>query len=488
MKEQDFVKNNESEYEGDSDGATVGGVNDNLISSNHESIEKALKSVQDFLNTQDKLFFLVNDLMALLPKKEAPKQTLYTNEEFVSMFLNENTTQDPYNNVFTVMPSSIALIAINEYFKNTDRFEIIDPTKLEYHNKCKKPYEAPQLVHTTFEIASEHFNVPMADLIWLIDKETQLKYIVQYEMLDGGFVSVQIKSNKYNYRAAVEFGQEIKKSVLASRLLKGQIIEIDGGSGFKVVDIGQHLMPTVSDSILGELEKNVINLFDKEQEFKKYGLPIKRSVILEGPPGCGKTMISRYLATRLIGKVTTVWVTSKSIESSADVARVFDVARKLSPSLVIMEDLDLISGTRESSIFGEENCLGEMLNQLDGLTSNDSIVLVGTTNDVNSLDDALKDRPGRFDRIYKIPHPDQELAEIIARNYLLKCGVSQEQVDKLTLASILTGSYSGAQIVEIVKGGIFEAIHRGVVVDDRCIKASKDGLDKQKSTIRKNIK
>ena len=481
MKEQDFVKNNE--YDGEENQ-----TDSELINSDPQAIEKALKSVKDFLETQDKLFYLVSDLMSLLPKKEKPVKILYTNEEFVSMFLNGTIEKAPYSNVFTLVPSTIALVALDELFKNTSRFEIVDPTKLDFHEKCKIPYEPPKLVHSTFEIASEHFDVPMANKIWLIDKKTESKYIVSYEMAGDGFVSVEIKSNAFQYRDAINFGQEIKKCVLSSRLLKGQIIEIDGGSGFRVVDIGQHLMPVVSESILSELEKNVINLFDKEEEFKRYGLPIKRSVILEGPPGCGKTMISRYLASRLIGKVTTIWVTSKSIDGSSDVARVFEIARKLSPSLVIMEDLDLISGTRESSIFGEENCLGEMLNQLDGLTSNDSIVLVGTTNDVNSLDDALKDRPGRFDRIYKIPHPDQELAEIIARSYLLKCGVSQEQVDKLTLASILTGSYSGAQIVEIVKGGIFEAIHRGVMVDDRCIKASKDGLDKQKSAIKKNIK
>ena len=67
-------------------------------------------------------------------------------------------------------------------------------------------------------------------------------------------------------------------------------------------------------------------------------------------------------------------------------------------------------------------------------------------------------------------------------------GNEKEQIEKMTLASILTGSYSGAQIVEIVKGGIFEAIHSGVPIDDRCIKASRDGLDKQKARLQKTTK
>jgi cell division protease FtsH len=453
-----------------------------------EAFEQALRSVAEFINSQEKLYRLIHDLSKLLPPKAGKKEAPLDQEDFQALFLTGSRNYDIYHNAFTVMPSAIALVALNDYFNNKERFEVVDPTALEYHSKCDFPYTAPTLTHTTFEIASEAFNVPVSNEIWFINKETKLNYIVNYEVANGGFVNVQIKSSSGERREAIELALDIKKYVLTSRFLRGQIIEIDKGSGFKVVDIGEHHMPIISSSMMAELEKNVINLFYKEEDFKKYGLPIKRSVILEGPPGCGKTMIARYLATRLKGKVTTVWVTAKSIEDSSDVARVFDIARKLSPSLVVMEDLDLISGTRESSIFGGENCLGEMLNQLDGLTANDSIVLIGSTNDVSSLDDALKDRPGRFDRIYEIGHPDQELAEVIARTYLLKCGIPKEQIEKMTLASILTGSYSGAQIVEIVKGGIFEAIHRGVPIDDRCIKASRDGLDKQKARLQKTTK
>lgn len=454
-----------------------------------KAFEEALKSVAEFIDSQNKLFNLINQLSRLLPPKNEKKEEPWEADEFESMFITGHHGYDPYNNAFSVVPSTIALVALNDFFQNNERFQIVDPTTLEYHSKCKFAYEPPALTHTTFEIASEVFNVPISNEIWFVDKKENLKYIVNYKAEDGGSVSVFIKAHPDERRSAIDLGLEIKKNVLTSRFLRGQILEIDKNSGFRVVDIGEHQMPVISNEMMVELEKNVINLFDKEDSFRGYGLPIKRSVILEGPPGCGKTMIARYLATRLKGRVTTVWVTAKSIEDSSDVSRVFDIARKLSPALVVMEDLDLISGTRESSIFGNgDNCLGEMLNQLDGLTSNDSIVLVGSTNDVNSLDDALKDRPGRFDRIYEIGHPDQDLAEIIARSYLQKCGVAQEQIDKMTLASILTGSYSGAQIVEIVKGGIFEAIHRGTEIDDRCIKVSKDGLDKQKSRLQRTTK
>lgn len=458
--------------------------NKNVKIPDPEAFENALKSVAEFLETQNKLYKLIRSLSDLLPPK-TKKEVLFTSEMFRSMFLSEIEFDNIFNNVSALHPTGISLVALDNFFKNSDRFEIVDPTTLPYHNKCEIPYSHPKLTHTTLELASESFNVPLANELWLKDKEYECNFIINYEPAQGS-VNLIIQSGADYKRRAIEFAHDIKKYILESRFFRGQILEIDSNFGFKIVDIGEQQMPVISEDLTAELEKNVINLFDKEAEFKKYGLPIKRSIILEGPPGCGKTMIARHLAFSLKGKVTTIWVTAKSISQSSDVAYVFDIARKLSPSLIVMEDLDLISGTRESQLFGHgENCLGEMLNQLDGLTANDSIVLVGSTNAVASLDDALKDRPGRFDRIYEIGHPNSELAELIARNYLIKCGVTQSQVDKITFSSILTGSYSGAQIVEIVKGGIFEAIHRGIPIDDRCIKVSRDGLDKQKARIQK---
>ena len=197
-------------------------------------------------------------------------------------------------------------------------------------------------------------------------------------------------------------------------------------------------------------------------------------------PGCGKTMIERWLASKVTGEVTTIWVTAKSIGSAEDVASIFDIARKLSPALVIMEDLDLISGTR--SLFGQSGSgpLGEMLNQLDGLTQDQSIVLVGSTNRLGSLDEALADRPGRFDRVYEVGKPTEDIAKIIARNYLVKRGIDPQVVENLTLSCLNSGEFTGAQVVEIVKGGIFEAIHRNCDVSDTCIQNSAKGLQDQK--------
>jgi SpoVK/Ycf46/Vps4 family AAA+-type ATPase len=249
-------------------------------------------------------------------------------------------------------------------------------------------------------------------------------------------------------------------------------------------------MPIISKELSDELEKNVLNIFDKGDQFRAMGQAICRKIILSGGPGNGKTMIERFLASRLRGKVTTIWVSAKSIEHREHIDDIFEIARKLSPALVIMEDLDLISGTR--SHFGNESMLGELLNQLDGLKKNDAIVIVASTNCVADLDEALNDRPERFDRIFEVGKPTSDLAQEIATQYLLnKCNVPEATIKSLNLAKYFKDQeFSGAQIVEVIRGAIFEAIHRGLGSDinEQCLKASKDGLLKQRDLIAKKSK
>jgi cell division protease FtsH len=245
--------------------------------------------------------------------------------------------------------------------------------------------------------------------------------------------------------------------------------------------------PIIDKYLNSELSKNVLNMFDKADEFAKFGLPAKRAIILEGGPGNGKSMICRWLAKRLKQKgVTTFWVTAKSILGNSNVADIFDMARNLSPSLIIMEDMDLITGSRNNPFAREETgALGELLNQMDGLTKNENVVIVATTNKVNSLDEALSDRPGRFDRVYKVGLPQKDVAEQIAKSFLLASGLSDLAVSEMDFSPVTDGTLSGAQIIEIIKGGFFEAIHVGKDLDSLCIKRSAKGLEDQRRAMGK---
>lgn len=447
--------------------------------SDPKDLEQALTAVREYLDSNSQVWGLIAALEKLLPEQRDSDPVLEL-DDLKAIFLSGHRYGDVYDAIFGISPPSIALIAIDA-FLNSGRFSVVDPNSIPEMRNMDAPYTPAEVTHTTLEIGGEQIGVPLNGEYWCEDTTTGARYIIDYKPTQNGGVSVSVLANLDRADLAVSLSGEIKLAVMQSPYIRGRVIELTEGNDFRVVEIGEQPHPIIDDQLKAELEKNVVNLFKKSDEFKRYGLPVKRSVILAGPPGNGKTMLCKWLANSVKGSVTTIWVTAKTISSATDVAAVFDIARKLSPSLVIMEDLDLISGTRQSYGFmGGSSPLGEMLNQLDGLRGNESVVLVGSTNKVDSLDEALADRPGRFDRIYEVGKPRAEIAKQIAREFLQRRGVSEEVINGLSLRQLSTEEFTGAQIVEIVKGAIFEAVHRGSEVSDMCITSSCKGLVDQR--------
>lgn len=448
-----------------------------------ENIESALIAMRTFLRSQDHLIYLIDRVRALLPNDEVEEEE-YDKYNLMAEFITGNIEGLIDDTVLGVGPAGIALVALND-FLNSSRFTITAPQELSVFSKMAKPYAPPSTMKTPVSIGENDFIVPMECEFFVTDNNSGKKFVVSYGVnqqqvkirITGGMGTAEEKET-------LSLAVEMKKLIITNKHIKGKIIEISEGNIFDVKELEEQPFPILDKTLHDELEKNVINIFKKKEEFTRFGLPAKRSVILEGPPGNGKTMIERYLASRLMGEVTTVWVTSKSIKRSSDVAYIFEIARKMSPSLIIMEDLDLISGTRNNH-YGD-NVLGEMLNQMDGLTQDNSIVMVGSTNRVSSLDEALSDRPGRFDRIFRVGKPEGEVAAQIARSYLQKRGVDSESVEALSLEEFFAdGDLTGAQIVEVCKGAIFEAIHRNGVVNETCLNNSKKGLMSQRQLLSK---
>jgi len=135
-----------------------------------------------------------------------------------------------------------------------------------------------------------------------------------------------------------------------------------------------------------------------------------RAVLLAGPPGVGKTMACKWLAGTVAS--TVLWVTPGTIWNVGP-EEVFRVARRFSPSLLILEDLDVAAGSRDGA-----QPLGDLLVQLDGFEPLHGVGIVATTNRPEVLDPALdpERRPGRFDRMIVIGPPEAGLRKrLLAR-------------------------------------------------------------------------
>ncbi len=159
----------------------------------------------------------------------------------------------------------------------------------------------------------------------------------------------------------------------------------------------------LADEHLSVLQRNVIDLHTRRDILEANGVPARRGILLHGPPGTGKTFACRYLCHKLKG-VTRLFVTGTA---HLNVGAIFSFARLMQPSVVFFEDVDLIFSAREINLYS--TALGDLLDQMDGLRSHENISVVFTTNAIDRLEAAIKDRPGRISQCVYMgaPAPDQ---------------------------------------------------------------------------------
>ena len=208
-----------------------------------------------------------------------------------------------------------------------------------------------------------------------------------------------------------------------------------------------------------ELLVNIDGMISNIDLYKKNNIKFKRGLILKGPPGTGKTLVGKIICNSV--DCTFLWVTPHFLERSHHVKMICDMARELSPSILFLEDIDLYSEDRRST--GNASLLGELMNQLDGLVENHFVIVIATTNRVDDVEEALRNRPGRFDRILDIGLPTAagrlHMLQLFTKNYKM------DNVD-LEVVAQQTEKYSGAHVKELVITAAIAAIDEKSLTDE----------------------
>ncbi|MFF4595518.1 AAA family ATPase [Amycolatopsis sp. NPDC001319] len=155
------------------------------------------------------------------------------------------------------------------------------------------------------------------------------------------------------------------------------------------------------DGVLDAVERHTLGIAEHGERLLAAGQHLKRGVLLHGPPGTGKTHTVRYLMGRLAGS-TVVILTGSAMRF---VSKAATLARRLQPSVVVLEDVDLIAEDRDHSRGGTP-LLFSLLDAMDGVGGDADVTFLLTTNRAGDLEKALADRPGRVDLAVEIPLPD----------------------------------------------------------------------------------
>jgi transitional endoplasmic reticulum ATPase len=196
--------------------------------------------------------------------------------------------------------------------------------------------------------------------------------------------------------------------------------------------------------------------------FQRLGIEPPKGVLLYGPPGCGKTLLAKAVASESEANFFSIngpEIMSKFYgESEKRLREIFEKAQKNAPSIIFVDELDAIAPKREE-VTGEveRRVVAQLLALMDGLETRGNIIVIGATNRVNAIDPALR-RPGRFDREIELGVPDKqgrlEILQIHTR------GMPLAQDVKLQEFSNITHGYTGADISALCREAAMKALRR----------------------------
>ncbi|WP_231727592.1 MULTISPECIES: AAA family ATPase [unclassified Rathayibacter] len=269
------------------------------------------------------------------------------------------------------------------------------------------------------------------------------------------------------------FLRRLHELMVEHSVLRGQVLSFSGteyGQQAGATFLARPEVPAadvvLADGVLESVVDHVVGIGEHRAELLEAGQHLKRGLLLYGPPGTGKTLTVRHLLTRTPG-VTAVLLTGSSIQFIQAAA---EIARTFQPSLVVLEDIDLVAMERSHS---PQPLLFEVLDALDGLDGDADVAFVMTTNRVQVLERALAARPGRVDLGVEIPLPGEAARRRLFRRYAGSLPFSDAALDRAAdRAEGTTGSFAK----ELMRRSILSAALRGATPDDDDLAGALDTL------------
>lgn len=243
-------------------------------------------------------------------------------------------------------------------------------------------------------------------------------------------------------------------------------------------------VPNVSWDDVGGLEelkeelREAIEWPIKHKEaFDYVDVETPKGILLHGPPGTGKTLIAKALAKMTESNFISIKgpeLLSKWVgESEKGVREIFRKARQAAPCIIFLDEIDALVPRRGSGGSGThvtENVVSQILTEIDGLEELHNVLIIGATNRLDIVDEALL-RPGRFDRIIEVPNPDSKSREQIFKIHTQKKPLANDvNISKLVE---ITEGFSGAEIASVANRAAITALKRYVGAKSENIKEIK---------------
>eukprot|EP00922_Rhytidocystis_sp_ex-Travisia-forbesii_P000820 GHVS01001183.1.p1 GENE.GHVS01001183.1~~GHVS01001183.1.p1 ORF type:complete len:504 (+),score=100.07 GHVS01001183.1:97-1512(+) len=225
------------------------------------------------------------------------------------------------------------------------------------------------------------------------------------------------------------------------------------------------------EEVKRNLQEMILYPIDHPEKFEKFGMSPSRGVLFYGPPGCGKTLLAKAVASECSANFVSIkgpeLLTMWFGESEANVREVFDKARSAAPCVLFFDELDSI-GTQRGGSAGDaggagDRVMNQLLTEIDGVGPKKNLFFIGATNRPELLDEALL-RPGRLDQLIYIPLPD-----LPARISVLQAVVRKSPIAAnvpIPFVAQKTAGFSGADLAELCQRAAKAAIRDSIASDE----------------------
>lgn len=357
----------------------------------------------------------------------------------------------------------LAQISIHQYFKANPQWKVFKRVNYDMYENLisiqRVEFDLDQFGKKAWVLNSGYYLVYQ-----IVNDEIIPMIVAPYTFYDNGYYKSGVETFFRDKDLAhfTKFENELKQYLSKKNIYRNSVIEFGQDDTFKFLGNVSKFNYKWEDLIINKhlktiSKENSTDFVTNFKQFKELGITPKKGILLAGPPGTGKSFLGQILISDILhgnlkNKASMIIVTARHLRSRYNISTIFNSAQQLAPTAVFMEDIDLLGiksryGSNNSSKEKAE-VLNEFLNAMDGITDNDGLLVIATTNKAESLDPALT-RSGRLGLHLFYGYPTyQDRREFFVR-YGTIMALWARGVTVETLAGLSEG-LSGAAIIEAI--------------------------------------